>query len=204
MAKWCYARSVPDKLYVACSGGVDSVAAAAILSSWKQVTLVHYGHADHASHHEREIVYNLSKTLSVGLITKDDTESLPSSNKEAVWRARRYSVFHELPGEVVTAHTLDDAVEWYWITCLRGRGEYMKYRNRNVIRPFLLTEKSKLVDYALAHKLTWWEDPSNADVDFSLRNKVRSILVPAAKECSESIVQTVRARIVEKLADPAF
>lgn len=200
--RWTYAKTVPEKLYVACSGGVDSVAAAAILAEWRDVSLVHFGHADHASAYEREVVYELSRRLSVGLITKDSDQNCPNANKEHVWRTDRYSWFHTLDRPVVVAHTLDDAVEWYMITCLRGRGEYVRYSNKNVIRPFLLTEKKDLVNYATVQCLDWWEDPSNTDTDFSLRSKVRHTLIPVAVDCQPGLYNTVKRNLRNKMNEP--
>ena len=196
---WTYAKSVPERLYVACSGGVDSVAAAAILSEWRDVTLVHFHHGEHAGDHERVIVAGLADLLRVPVIYTDYRGDPILTNREAQWRQARYAFFHELDAPVVTAHTLDDAVEHYLITCLRGRGEYMPYENRNVIRPFLLTEKHQLVDYAQKQRLTWWEDPTNRQEDFALRNRVRAQLVPAALHCEPGLKHMVRRRLIEKI-----
>lgn len=201
MNKWNYTKSVPETVYVACSGGVDSVAAAFILSKWRNVTLCHFGHKDHASEYERACVENLANVLGVPFITKNSDNNVPTNNKEAQWRNDRYEWFHSLPGPVVTAHTLDDAVEWYLMTSLRGRGEYMPYSNKNVIRPFLLTRKSGLRDYASEHKLSWWDDPSNLDPTFGLRAKVRNTLLPVALECEPGLYNMVKRRIQEKVKE---
>ena len=198
MAKWIYTKSVPKELYVACSGGVDSVAAAAILSEWRNVTLVHFDHNDLASEHELEIVHNLSKQLSVPLLTEKSTDPA-ATNKEATWRNARYQWFHSLPGPVATAHTTDDLLEWYLITCLRGEGHVMPISNRNVFRPFLKTDKLSLIEYAVANYLQWWDDPGNCDIEFSLRSKVRNVLVPSALQCEPGLKNMLKRRLDEKL-----
>lgn len=198
MSKWTYAKSVPEKLYVACSGGIDSVATAAILSEWRDVTLLHFSHTDHAAVKELEIVSNLAYQLNVPLITGYQTKEQKAGNTEAQWRDARYDWFHSLDMPVATGHTLDDAVEWYLMTCLRGRGEFMPIENKNVFRPFLLTEKTDLVVYALKHGLTWWDDPTNHDPAFSLRSRVRNRLVPVAEECEPGLKNIVKRRIVAK------
>lgn len=199
MNKWNYVRSVPDKVYVACSGGVDSVAVAAILSEWKDVTLVHFSHADRCFDEELEVVTNLSSVLGLPLLTERSTMSdVPNNNKEACWRTDRYKWFHSLDQPVVTGHTLDDAVEWYLMTCLRGRGEFIEYSNRNVIRPFLLTKKEAFIAYVNARNLPYWEDPSNFNIESGLRSRVRNTLVPVALECEPGLYNTVKRRIQEK------
>jgi tRNA(Ile)-lysidine synthase len=196
--KWNYSQSVPDKLYVACSGGVDSVATAAILSEWRDVTLLHFSHTDHAHIQELETVVNLANQLGVKLLTTSQTRDQKSGNAEAQWRNARYEWFHSLDMPVATGHTLDDAVEWYLMTCLRGRGEFMPVKNRNVFRPFLLTDKSKLVEYAVKRGLTWWDDPTNHDPAFGLRTQVRNCLVPVAEKCEPGLKNMVKRRIVAK------
>lgn len=198
--KWNYSESVPEKLYVACSGGVDSVAAAAILSEWRDVTLLHFSHTDHAHIQELETVVEVANTLGVKLITGYQSQLQIEGNKEAQWRAARYAWFHSLDLPVATGHTLDDAVEWYLMTCLRGRGEYMPHRNRNVFRPFLLTEKDKLVNYCMYRNLVWWEDPGNYSPEFSLRSRVRQKLVPVAYDCEPGLSNMVKRRLVEKIS----
>lgn len=196
---WTYTESVPETLYVACSGGVDSVATAAILSEWRKVTLLHYSHNDHAHEYELESVINLANQLGIKLITTAQLEESINGNKEEKWRTARYSWFHSFDTPIATGHTLDDAVEWYLMTCLRGRGEYMPHRNRNVFRPFLLTEKSILEEYCRYRGLTWWEDPGNHSVDFSLRSRVRNELVPVALICEPGLKNMVKRRLIEKI-----
>lgn len=198
MFKWTYAKSIPETVYVACSGGVDSVACAAILSEWRQVTLLHYRHDDSVHQMETESVANLADKLGVHLITMSQPSLDTVGNREAKWREGRYKWFHSLNTPIATGHTLDDAVEWYLMTCLRGRGEYMPISNQNVFRPFLLTEKRKLVDYCQYRGLSWWEDPGNSDNQFSLRSRVRNTLVPVALDCEPGLKMLVKRRIIEK------
>lgn len=197
--KFNYARSVPDRVYVACSGGVDSVAAAAILSKWREVTLLHYHHGEHAGDNERQCVTQLATTLGIPLLTQEYSGHAVHTNSEARWRAARYEWFHSLDAPVVVAHTLNDATEWYLMTCLRGEGHYMEYSNKNVIRPFLLTDKADLEQYCVTNGIPWYQDPSNADNDFALRNRVRNILVPAALQCEHGLHQMVKRRLITKI-----
>lgn len=198
MSKWVYAKSVPEKLFVACSGGVDSIAAAAILNEWRDVTLLHFSHFDHAAEHELTVVTNLAEKLGVQLLTAKQQVIQKAGNNEAQWRDARYQWFHSFDGPVATGHTLDDAVEWYLITCLRGRGEFMPVSNRNVFRPFLTSNKIDLYNYAVKNDLDWFEDQTNHDIDFSLRGKVRKCLVPNALLCEPGLKNVVKRKIMEK------
>jgi tRNA(Ile)-lysidine synthetase-like protein len=198
MTKWTYTESIPERLYVACSGGVDSVATAAILSEWRDVTLLHYSHADNVHLYEYDVVQELAHKLGLKLISTVQLDTV-EQNREAKWRDARYSWFHSFDGDVATGHTLDDAVEWYLMTCLRGRGEYMPHRRKNVFRPFLLTDKDELVKYCEYRGLRWYEDPGNFDSEFSLRSRVRQSLVPIALQCEPGLDRMVRRRLVEKI-----
>ena len=199
MRHWNYAKSVPDKVYVACSGGMDSVAVASILAKWKDVTLCHFSHKDHAHKEEQASVSSLAEMLNIPVIFEYSSEDLPTSNKEELWRNDRYRWFHTLDAPVVTGHTLDDAVEWYMMTCLRGRGEFMPYQNKNVIRPFLLTRKDELRDYAVDSGLKWWEDETNHDENFGTRAKVRKFLLPASLVVESGLYNIVKKRLTEKI-----
>jgi tRNA(Ile)-lysidine synthase len=190
-------QTLPRQLYVACSGGVDSVAAAAFLSERRSITLLHFSHADHACAHELSVVEELARTLSVKLITSCQSGRV-DTNREAAWRDARYNWFHSLDKHVVTGHTLDDVVSWYLMTCIRGEGQIMEYSNKNVIRPFLLTEKRKLIDYALAHNLKWWEDPSNSDVNFTERNRVVNNILPEILKINPGFYKTVKRKFLQK------
>lgn len=199
MKTWTYTESIPENIYVACSGGVDSVATAAILSEWRTVTLLHYSHIDHAANYEFAVVRDLADKLGLRMITTYQTIPCTPGNQEAQWRAARYAWFDSLNHPIVTAHTLDDAAEWYLMTCLRGRGEFMPHRRNQVFRPLLLTEKEKLVEYCKHRGLSWWEDPGNHDPNFSLRSRVRQKLVPIATECEPGLKNMIRRRLIEKI-----
>ena len=199
--KWVYTESVPENVYVACSSGVDSVAAAAILSEWRNVTLLHFSHLDHAHTYELDTVSDLSHKLGINLITSYQSGQKQEKNKEENWRDARYRWFHSFDSAIATGHTLNDATEWYLMTCLRGRGEYMPHRNRNVFRPFLLTEKHRLVEYCKHRNLDWWEDPGNHDDEFSLRSRVRNRLMPEALLCEPGLKNMVKRRINKKIRE---
>jgi tRNA(Ile)-lysidine synthase TilS/MesJ len=77
----------------------------------------------------------------------------------------------------------------------------MPHRNRNVFRPFLLTDKSKLEEYCRYRDLKWYEDPGNHNVEFSLRSRVRNQMVPIAMSCEPGLKNMVKRRLVEKVKE---
>jgi tRNA(Ile)-lysidine synthase TilS/MesJ len=76
----------------------------------------------------------------------------------------------------------------------------MPYRHDNVIRPFLLTKKQKLVEYAVCNGLTWWEDPTNQLADSGVRCRVRNRILPEALLCQPGLYGTVKRKIKERLS----
>jgi tRNA(Ile)-lysidine synthase TilS/MesJ len=75
----------------------------------------------------------------------------------------------------------------------------MEYSHANVIRPWLATRKSQLIEYAQTHQIAWLEDPSNQDVEFAARNRIRHDILPAALKINPGLHNMVRKRIIEKL-----
>lgn len=190
-------KSVPQNLYIAFSGGVDSVVMThKALSQNKNVTLAFFHHGNKFADTEEEFVNDFAKSLNLKLeIGRCNTEIIGS--KEKFWRDSRYEFFKKLNAPVATGHNLDDAVEWYILTCLRGEGHYMEYSHANVIRPLILTSKADIVKYAQCNGLAWIDDPSNEDIEFTYRNKIRHNILPQCLEINPGLYSTV-ANVIRK------
>lgn len=191
-------KNLPPKVYVAFSGGVDSVAVALLAKALKRkVTLAFFSHGNAYSEIEYDFVKEFSAKHELPLVTATIPRTVTKC-KEKVWREYRHTWFNSLDGEVLTGHHLDDATEWYIITALRGQGQFMEYRNKNVVKPMLLHRKQSLQEYVVKQGVYWIEDPSNQDVDFTLRNRVRHELLPTALLINPGLFRTVRKRILDK------
>ena len=77
----------------------------------------------------------------------------------------------------------------------------MKYQNKNVVKPLLALKKQELLDYAAEHKLTWLEDPSNTDVNFARRNRIRNRLLPEVVGIEPGIYNIVKQKIKDATHD---
>lgn len=184
-------------VWVACSGGVDSVVAAFFLQRARPVRLAFFDHGTESSQQALKFLQTAEQfkgfELTVGTITGSRA---PGDSWEEHWRHERYNFLSTLPGTVITAHHLDDAVETYvWRMC-HGRSDTIPYRRGSVIRPFLLTPKSVLVDYARRHDLHWIEDASNQDTAYT-RNHVRHRVIPELLKVNPGLATTV-AKLVKK------
>jgi len=193
-------KTLHDHVAVAVSGGVDSLVLLHWLSQRRQVTAVHYQHDSDFAEQEYVFVAEFCQIRGINLITQTQRPTpRPGLSQEEYWRRGRYEFFKSVSLPVCTGHTLDDAVEWYLFSALNGQGHYMEYSHANVVRPFLITRKSKLVEYAISNHVEWLEDTSNSNVDFAVRNRIRHEIMPAALKVNPGLYNMVRKRIVKKV-----
>lgn len=193
-------KRLPPTIAVAISGGVDSVVLTHFcLSQKRDVKLLFYHHGNDYADQEESFVRDFANRYSLRLTIRRTFEQLPAGeSREALWRNLRYEWFHSIREQVAVGTTLDDAVEWYLMTCLTGEGHYMTYSNENVIRPLLLYPKEDIIAYAKHHKLEWLEDPSNQDVSFAKRNLVRHEILPVCLKAQPGLYNLVKRRIERK------
>jgi tRNA(Ile)-lysidine synthase len=192
-------RSLPKQLYVAFSGGADSTFCLHyLLEKGHKVTAVHYQHDADNSKEEFEHVIKHCKEYNVPYLVNVQFTS-ENGSKEEAWRIARYNFFHSLDTTVVIGANLDDAVEWYLLTTLlRGEGQYYEYANKNVVKPFFLHRKEKMLEYLNKNNISYFHDRTNDDENFCLRNKVRHNLVPAALMVQPGLYGLVRSKLISK------
>jgi tRNA(Ile)-lysidine synthase len=194
-----FAPSLP--VAIAYSGGADSTALlAACARKWPgQVRAVHVHHglqpaADGFERHCIQACAQLSVPLAVRRI---DARHAAGQSPEDVARRRRYEtlaavVAQEWSGsvkDIALAQHADDQVETILLALSRGAGlpglAAMPARwMRDGItwhRPLLGVPAPALRQWLAAEKLTWVEDPTNADLLFT-RNRIRARLLPALAE----------------------
>ena len=167
-------EKVPKDIFVACSGGPDSMAAVDFLNNGRRnVTAVYFDHGTAHGNVAKKFVSEYCNNSGIPLVTssiqrdRDNNESL-----EEYWRNCRYDFFHSLSGPVVTAHHLDDVCEWWMFTSMHGTSRLIPPSNKNVLRPFLMTGKEELVNWCLRHDVPYLNDPSNNHERFR-RNFIR-------------------------------
>ena len=193
---------LPRQLYIACSGGVDSLAALHFLSRNHSVTALHVNHAEGNADSAENLVTTYCEANAIPLISKRVNIARPAScSLEEFWRNERYELFHSMKQPVVTAHTLDDCIEtWVW-SSLHGTGKIIPYANRNVIRPFRLTPKQEFVSWATKHNLVWVEDSSNADLSLA-RNYIRQVMMPQVLFINPGISTTIKKKVKQDYVEP--
>ena len=184
---------LPRKCVVAFSGGVDSVAVTDFLLNGKrdvQLAFFHHGTktSDDAEKFAKEFSRERSLSLSIGRISREkpSRESL-----EEHWRNERYRFLSMYNFPVITAHHLGDAVETWIFNSFHGNPRILPYQRNNVIRPFLITPKSELIDWAEKKGLRWMDDESNNDVKY-MRNLIRHRIVPETRKVNPGLDKVVK------------
>ncbi|MGJ7514328.1 tRNA lysidine(34) synthetase TilS [Pseudomonas baetica] len=180
--------------HVAFSGGLDSTVLLHLLAhlaknqSLPALNAIHVHHglqtaADAWPDHCRSVCETLGIALQVVRVHVQ-----PGASVERAARDARYAAFSEItqPNEVLlTAQHRDDQAETLLFRLLRGagvRGLSGMPRQRplgqgHLLRPLLDVTRAELEAYAAEHRLSWIEDPSNQDRQFS-RNYLRHQVFP--------------------------
>jgi tRNA(Ile)-lysidine synthase len=183
-----------DKFGIACSGGVDSMAILDFLVKGRYSPHVIYFNHNTEHGHEAEVFiteYCKQRGLNLSI---SRTELKPTSNKEKIWSDLRYEFFSQFDFPIMTCHHLDDCVETYLFSCLRGFQSVIPYSKGNVIRPFLLNEKSEFEKWCEDKEVPFIQDESNNSVDYS-RNRIRHQIVPEALLVNPGLKTVVKKMI---------
>ena len=177
-----------DRILLAVSGGVDSVAMVRLFSDAGYnfgIAHVNFGLRGEESDGDEAFVKNLAEQAGVPIFIKHfSTKQYASDHKISIQMAARdlrYAWFEEIVAEhgfssVATAHHLDDQAETFFINLLRGTGISGMHgilpKQGKIIRPLMFTTREKIMSFALDLNLDWREDRSNKSRKY-LRNKLR-------------------------------
>lgn len=186
------------KYWIACSGGMDSCVLLHLFysckSKIKQPLEVVY--VNHGLQEEGEGWGKFCKELclqyEIAFLRIDINENCPKGKSIEEWaRDKRYSLIAERMEEkdiLFTAHHQDDQVETFFLQALRGAGPrglvsmpiFKKYANGFHARPLLHIPRSKIKNYAIDNKLSWYDDKSNTDTRYD-RNYLRKNVLPVVE-----------------------
>jgi len=214
---FCLEQGFDQTYWVAYSGGLDSHVLLHLLVNLRslypvKLRAVHINHslspnAENWSTHCAAVCRELQVDYEQQTI--DAIASLGES-PEAVARQRRYAVFSELllPKDLLlTAHHQDDQAETVLLQLLRGAGpkglaampRIKPFGHGLQARPLLDFMRVDLKTYAVENQLSWIEDESNDNTDFS-RNFIRHQVLPILKERWPSVATTL-ARVSNNCAE---
>jgi tRNA(Ile)-lysidine synthase len=204
-----------DQLFLACSGGVDSVVLAHLLNSiGVQFEILHcnFNLRGAESNRDEEFVRALAVQLGCSLQvksfdTKSEMQQLGKGVQETA-RMLRYNWFHEvvnsanLKGEnswLLTAHHQGDQVETISMNFFRGTGiagfHGILEKSNQLIRPLLSFTREEILEFAASQQISWVEDHTNADVHYT-RNLFSHTILPEIKnifpEAEKNIINTAK------------
>jgi tRNA(Ile)-lysidine synthase len=191
---------VPDAIYIACSGGSDSMAVLNFLSnSRRQVKVAHFDHGTmHADAARTFVVDYCEKNGIPYVLGTVGRKRLDTESREEYWRNERYRFFEELDAPIITAHHLDDVAEWWIFTSLHGESKLIPYQNGSVIRPFLMTHKQELMSWAKQRHVPFVTDPSNKNCAY-MRNLIRHRIMSQCLKVNPGLKTVLRKKLVNTI-----
>ncbi len=191
---------IPKNITIACSGGIDSMVFTHFLQQGKRnVKLAYFNHDTAHSREAEEFVKQYSQENKIKLFLGKMSGVKGRRSIEEFWRDERYNFFDSLDEKfIITCHHLDDCVETWLMSSIHGQSKLIPYnRGSRIHRPFLMTTKSQIKDYAERKNVSWASDPSNKNTAF-MRNHVRHNLMPQALKVNPGIRTTIRKKLLEK------
>lgn len=166
---------LPHELYLACSGGSDSMFALHFLSRAKRkIRLVYFHHNTEFGEQSLRFLCTLPYTLCVGYL---EGEKPKHYSLEQWWSIERNKFFQRF-SPLITCHHLNDQAETMLMSYVHGSMRRIHYKNGNIIRPFLNVHKTCILDYCKRHRVPYLDDPSNMDTSFQ-RNFIRHNILPS-------------------------
>ncbi|MFF2030926.1 tRNA lysidine(34) synthetase TilS [Arthrobacter sp. NPDC058192] len=224
----------PERVLVACSGGPDSMALAAVAAYFAR-----RGHVDGRPVSVGAVVVDHQLqpgSAAVAARTAGALEDLglspvrirtvdvaaTGSGPEAAARDARHAALEAAADEadaavILLGHTLDDQAEQVLLGLARGSGTRslagMRPSRGRFLRPFLGLRRADTLEICRVEDLDPWHDPSNTDPAFA-RSRTRVEVLPLLEEklgpgVAESLARTAAilqldADYLEDLASDAF
>ena len=190
---------IPSNLVVACSGGIDSmVATHFFLEGRRNIRLAYFNHDTSYSAQAQKFVEDYATRNNLDLFIGRVKGVKGKRSMEEFWRDERYAFFNRIDTNyLVTCHHLDDAVETWVMSSLHGQCKLIPYRRApNVFRPFLMTSRKSINEYATRKNVEWIEDPSNVRTEY-IRNHIRHTMMPNILKVNPGIRTMIRKKLIE-------
>tara|TARA_B100000927_G_C16458904_1_gene467024 strand:- start:346 stop:948 length:603 start_codon:yes stop_codon:yes gene_type:complete len=190
---------IPSNVVVACSGGVDSMAITHfLLQGRRKVKLAYFNHDTFHSHQAQKFIENYANEKKIDLFIGRVVGNKGKRSMEEFWRDERYNFFNKINKNfLITCHHLDDAVETWVMSAMHGQCKLIPYqRGQKIFRPFLMTSKKSIKEYADRKGINWVEDPSNSRTEY-IRNHIRHSLMPGILKVNPGIRKMIRKKLIE-------
>lgn len=195
-----------DKLLLAVSGGIDSVALCELCKqAGYDFVIAHcnFQLRGEESDRDEEFVRSLGEKYGVEMLVQQfDTMQIASDEKKSIEttaRDLRYQWFYEKIGIglpttddrkptasfIVTGHHADDNIETVVMNFFRGTGiagiRGMLPKQGKIVRPLLFVRRAELEDFVINNQLEYVTDATNFENDYT-RNFFRNQVIPLVKK----------------------
>ena len=216
-----------DRLLLACSGGVDSVAVVLAFHELKELYNIQLGivHTDHQLRGEESaedmfFVEQLANRLEIPFY--GTTLEVPSrvkaegGNIQVICREERYAYFDSVMKQnhfdrLVLGHHADDQIESIVMSLVRGSLASSltgipitrTFSSGQIIRPFLCVTKEEILGFVQFHKQSFRHDPSN-DKHTYTRNRLRHTVVPLLRQENQHVADSIRSFVEKQQQDDTF
>ena len=195
-----------DEIFVALSGGPDSVCLFDLLNELKdklgiKLSACHYNHKIRGADSDRdeEFVVELCRDRGVDLIKESHKGGrLMKSEQEA--REARYDFFEKITKEargakIAIAHNSDDLAETFVFRLVRGSGprglKSIPVVREKFIRPLLDFSKDEVLKYLEERGQEFCHDKTNDDVKYS-RNYIRRHVMPGLVKLNPKAASNIK------------
>ena len=205
-----------DKVVIGVSGGHDSMTLLYVLYSLKEelefdiaVAHINHGIRGKEADADEEYVRGISKELGLEFYSykanMDEYAREYKLTSEEAGREIRYDFFRRTLKEanarkIAVAHNKDDQAETLLMRFMRGTGidglRGMEFKARDIIRPILAVERSKIEKYCEDMNIDPRIDKTNAMPIYG-RNKVRLELIPYIEDTFNSAIINTLSRTSE-------
>lgn len=189
---------IPEKMYVAVSGGPDSMCALDFLSRGRsdRIIALHFNHGTEHGKDAEPFVREALNKMGISLLVGRNEDPIPvGKSKEEFWRVARYKFFskcvedNKLP--LIMAHTLDDAMETWVFTSLHGRPRVIPACRDYILRPFLLSRKADMLAWCEDRGVPFINDPGNQDRSFP-RVRIRLDIIPEMLKINPGLPKVIK------------
>ena len=198
-------RLKEGKVLLAYSGGADSTALFHLLLDHRiDFDIAHVNYHTRPSS-DAEAAAAETKAAEFGLICHIESCRLGGANFEHRAREERYRFFGYLMKtygyrHLLTAHQLNDRLEWLMMQLCRGAGlpELIGIRSADIregmsiIRPLLEHDRESIEGYLSERNIPYFEDESNADERYTRNFFRHRFSAPLMQEYRDAIRRTFR------------
>lgn len=184
-----------ERVAIACSGGADSMCLLYLMlkkfPEYKNsIVVLHFNHKVRANADIDEIfVKDECKKLGVEYFSSVPRKKIEKLSESSLRNARldffEYAAKKFNLNIILQAHHCDDVAETILMRIARGSGldglcvpkAISEYKGICFVRPLIEVTKDSIKQYLKSIGVSWREDESNAETDFT-RNKIRNLIIP--------------------------